>query len=866
MKFHKVTFKNFGPHAQAELDFDSGTVGIIGPNGSGKSNILTGIRWLVTGLLPEAKETFIRNFDPTQKQPAAEVIGTFSHNGVMGSLMRRTTRTTASRELVYDGVTSTSDDEVATRLESLFGGVSLSVVAAAGFIPQGELNDLLFGRQGVREAMFVKLLGLSHLEKVSIAADGQAKLLANSITDRTSTKQTLMLLLEETRGKRDSENALFAATGPVDQTEVLNNLRHALSLVKEVDKLNADIQLMDTKISSIEASKNGLIQSSNLPLNSAAAVEGLLQVKRAALEKTTAAAADISNRQESLTREMRGVEAALADHANYEKLKTTVENTTQKLKTLGVRDPSKLSEVRETMTTLRDFIKTRSGLVTSLEAAELSLTTCKNTLPVLESEEVQTTEVEEAKRETHRTELTATNAEYSQVNDLLNAIRDHGDSHECPLCGSKAQAEGLRERLTSRKEVLLKKAAELAPIIRDLDDKIQKSKKQNAVRETRIQECKTSISRLTESRDGIARKIADEDVSIARNYEIANAAFDALQENIAWQANPTAYGREVFGLFDSLNAEKTEMQTVFVRLNNDANWASHTNLARLKSELLKVQESGLTGLNETAALLRDQIRETEKARDDYNDLSRAAVASQESNTLKNQELANLKSQLLAVGDAHDAISLGMAIREAEDKQTRITQHNSTMLAYDNQCIDLTTNLKNLEALDAVDDKKRRIVGELKEISGWFKRDGIVMQYIQRKFATIIELTNTSLSILESNFAVMAAADPVTFSFRRTDTPDATIMDQTKLSGGQRVRLSLAFLIAFHKLILPELKCMVLDEPSLHLDSDSVENLKDLIVEIGRKQTADSQIIVCDHSPLLTSAFGKLITVPQGGFA
>jgi DNA repair exonuclease SbcCD ATPase subunit len=84
----------------------------------------------------------------------------------------------------------------------------------------------------------------------------------------------------------------------------------------------------------------------------------------------------------------------------------------------------------------------------------------------------------------------------------------------------------------------------------------------------------------------------------------------------------------------------------------------------------------------------------------------------------------------------------------------------------------------------------------------------------------------------------------------------------KLSGGQRVRLSIAFLLAVQQLIIPELGLLVLDEPTTHVNDEGVESLADLLQNLGAQlASSDAQIVVCDHDHRLERAFQ--ITVRLG---
>jgi DNA repair exonuclease SbcCD ATPase subunit len=84
---------------------------------------------------------------------------------------------------------------------------------------------------------------------------------------------------------------------------------------------------------------------------------------------------------------------------------------------------------------------------------------------------------------------------------------------------------------------------------------------------------------------------------------------------------------------------------------------------------------------------------------------------------------------------------------------------------------------------------------------------------------------------------------------------------SKLSGGQKVRLSIAFLVAVQRLIIPEVGLLILDEPSTHLDSAGVESLRELLMSLSTLlQNTNSQVWVVDHNPALQAALGACVNL------
>jgi exonuclease SbcC len=169
-------------------------------------------------------------------------------------------------------------------------------------------------------------------------------------------------------------------------------------------------------------------------------------------------------------------------------------------------------------------------------------------------------------------------------------------------------------------------------------------------------------------------------------------------------------------------------------------------------------------------------------------------------------------------------------------------------------------LREIEDKIKLDEEKRAVIQELQRVVHAFSRQGIPMSYVQHKFDSLVSMTQDNLEIMDANFAIIPHPNkPVSLQFYRVDEPGQVLFDHDKLSGGQKVRLSIAFLLAVQQLVIPELGFLVLDEPSTHLDEEARENLKELLLNLNQQlESTDTQILVCDHARELEPAFVNVI--------
>jgi exonuclease SbcC len=173
-----------------------------------------------------------------------------------------------------------------------------------------------------------------------------------------------------------------------------------------------------------------------------------------------------------------------------------------------------------------------------------------------------------------------------------------------------------------------------------------------------------------------------------------------------------------------------------------------------------------------------------------------------------------------------------------------------------------TRARLMAAEQAIEDQKRRreTADSLRNIARLFSRDGIPMAYMRQRFDELVALTEFYLQDLEADFSIRPdPKEAISFEFNRIEPGGIeTWFKQDKLSGGQTVRLTIAFLLAVQKLVIPEVGFLVLDEPGLHLDEEGLDALRDTLVRIGESIGDDQQVWVCDHRPNLQTVVQKKI--------
>jgi DNA repair exonuclease SbcCD ATPase subunit len=171
-------------------------------------------------------------------------------------------------------------------------------------------------------------------------------------------------------------------------------------------------------------------------------------------------------------------------------------------------------------------------------------------------------------------------------------------------------------------------------------------------------------------------------------------------------------------------------------------------------------------------------------------------------------------------------------------------------------------MQALEEKARKDGARRELVSDLKRLKEALGRGGVPSATVSDRFDAMAGAVAETLDSMCANFTVEPDKDsPVSFLFTRLDDESGDALPQSRLSGGQKVRLSIAFLLALHRLVVPDVGLLVLDEPSTHLDAEGVESLANMLTSLGAvMKDGGCQVFVVDHNEALTRAFTSGIKI------
>ena len=162
-----------------------------------------------------------------------------------------------------------------------------------------------------------------------------------------------------------------------------------------------------------------------------------------------------------------------------------------------------------------------------------------------------------------------------------------------------------------------------------------------------------------------------------------------------------------------------------------------------------------------------------------------------------------------------------------------------------------------ERLQRAQDRKTKLakastwVDTLESAREVFHRDNLPRAVSQSYLTELEGEINRNLAAFGTPFRVDSCEDlQLLCSF-----PDGCSHYGDRLSGGLQVVLAIAFRFAVYSIFAPELGTMVLDEPTVFLDYDNVDYLRDALVGMNAKmREQDRQVLVVTHEDRLMNAF------------
>ena len=836
----KFEVKNFGRHKDVSMTVDGPIVGILGPNGSGKSTLLEAFEFSLTGSTGEhTLAQLVRNGEGN-----ASVLHVFEKDGKEVTIFRQFGKS-PKRELSWDGQKYTKVKDVDALMSKIFAA-GKQAIRSAVFIQQGTLAQILFCGDAERRDGFIKITGMEFCASRVNIINGQIQKLEATITDLTPLIQAMgtqkataaeqvALLNEEVGQLRDYSSEIAWCAEEITNTRLLGNYTMQLGQL--------------TNAAELLASEHRRLLQDAFKLADAEAVEAYCQQLKTDLRTAT----EDFNHHSRVLMEFQHYDNAVKD---TETARTQLTEAVAALKKTNPENKTK-AQLAEKQAQAKYHLDVHAWIEKSEQDIQKLKQTRDNAQQELANYGLPTATADDIQqRQTLLNQLAAgytSLSKFLQMQKKLSKCMKVGSGQEhltCAECGlTLFDPSELQDTKLQEKE---KELASLMLQIRDLT--------------TWVQEKQTVLAAYEKFR-------ASREQTMEQSQKSINEIFAALQQAITPMPKEEAQTEydQMTGLLHSLPLLE---QNITQTKNNLVEKMKAKEQYKLAAQYLATRNQYTRTENHQRQSQALKYQAFWDAFEVNYRLFHDTQAKQEENQKQQQQLLDQKTGL-----EEDMQAMGSSL--TEDIKVLIEQHGQNLepvqaeLQARNEVVAATRGKRDqanaaytrinqeyqelLRRAD-VDAYKRALINDLKKLRELMGDSGLPMAVVKYHFGKLAQFTQEALTQMDANFAI--AIDPdedLGFSFVRLDDSNMFSMPMTMLSGGQRSRLCIAFLLAVQRRLIKNVGLLVLDEPSLSLDNQGVESLAELLTSMQQNlRNSEMQVLISDHHPALESCFNNTV--------
>lgn len=901
MIINKLRLRNFGQHEDLQLEFNGPVIGILGQNGKGKSTIAQAIVYAFLGDLPTAASECIRH---GEKQLRVDC--EFTKGGISGSITRTASKDgKATRSLVWgndpDAKPITRAKDVDIAIEEILGADKQTILNSV-FIAQGDIANIVKATSSKRIELLVKLLNLNYLNKRANALDDTIKKIEKSVVP-----------IEPLKLLKDKANLEFSKLqqGLNEKIEEVDNKYGSLEFVQwilstvalyesQISKLNnlLEVQrLAQLELSGSENNFNDTFEDIVATLNFDSFVDLSNEVINCLRQ-------NIALAKEDYSKQFNEYQKFLEYNALIDQYKTVLENLNEfeDLKN-NVFNGIEFDDVK----TLQILLEKKNLVIGQIKSHQSELATDEATCK--EIIEIKIPELINRSQDlTNQIQLNEANkiTQISILANLKNLLEtkikikesfeksNNQDASTCPLCGLKLQlgqtiSERDLEEIQTNISYLDTQLTNLSKSLNVLHDELNNADsqiynlniclKENAFRKNRLNSFIDDLNKDPIFDELKNNKYIQSEID---NEQKENQFLDIVKENL--------------GKYEALNKIKLQQDSLMSFIENQFKLKFDKDIKSIvlgienpiysPDKTLQPQEPNKEQIVFCEKRLEDAIR----LQNDYlvkNDLidkrNITIQTIQEDIQNSNESFSSIEKQLSEFKSHLKATKLFSSIQNLSEIK-KICNEEALVEYQEIDHIRIETNLKQQEKdnienqISELETKNANIYQRLSELNAIKSlinpKEGITKQYLQYLFKILSKYVSEYLLLMDANFIIKIdfedeISDPKTgikenglsYQFKRIDKADDYWLNMNRLSSGQKVKLSIAILIAIQKLICPDLNFLVLDEPSNSLDEPSVEALGTLLGNLGRTlSTNEGQIFIVDHNQILNRAFTTTVNL------
>ncbi len=869
MKFDRLRLRNFKPYADTDLRFEDGVTVIHGLNGSGKSSLLEacffalyGSRAL-DGTLDDAVTT---GADET------DVELWFTHAGEEFKItreLRRSGDSISTRTCTLDGPDGVV--EGARDVREFVGDELLRMDSDSfrncAYIRQGEVNRLINASPRERREMIDDLLQLGKLEEYRERASDARLGVEDVLSDKRGGLNKLDEQIEAKEAKdlhdrlNDLESDLRELDDEIERFEgnredARETKEEAESIIEQAEERETELEELSGEIEELEASIRETESEREALLDEITEIRERIEEREVELDEL-ADAAGIDDATEDAVADAREAldsrEETLREQRQEQRDRvTSLESEAESRRDEAERLREDASEKRERADELEREAETDEADLEELRADLEEV--------VAEREEIEArfadAPVDIGEAESHRAalreELDDVQAEIEETVGQLASARDRVEEAEelleeghCPECGQPVEDSPHVDTLEADRERVEELSAELGRLNgRKADLKADIEDAESLV------DAESRAATLDERRELLEARIEE----LADEIEADRAEAEELREEA-----------------DDLAAEAEEVETAAEETETDAGEARER-VEELDSELDEIEgrrerldavENALAAIDDAEGEI-DRLREQRESKAELADERRDRLEAlrerrdelreqfdrdrvEKARTQREEAvdyLEKVEAKLDSLAERRDELTGEIGSVENEIRELEELRDDREQLA---------ETVADLESLHEETERLERTYGDLRA------------ELRQRNVETLERMLNETFDLAYGNDAYSHIELDGEYDLT-VYQKDGTPLSPEQLSGGERALFNLSLRCAIYRLLSEGIEGaaptppLILDEPTVFLDSGHVSRLVHLVEEM--RGFGVRQILIVSHDEELVDAADELVTVEK----
>lgn len=909
MIFKKLFLKNFKSYQNAEITFNKGITIIVGENGAGKSTILEGISFALFKQHGAKKiGELVRN---NSSEPMVVELE-FIVNGKDYKIVRERSGEKLVSKLFKKSIDigefmplAVGDKEVSSQLSKILA-IDSDLFLNAIYVRQGEIAELVNKSPAEKKLLIGKLLGLDSLEN---AWKNIQPIISHYENKKAELKGKLSMSgnLEEEHNKKVAELKNLK-----DQGHGLEEKLKGIRKIQEENhtaKLNIEREkeIYEKFVSNLNAEENALkillndknqIQESLSKIDEAGEKLTILQsqIKKLPLylefENAVKNIEQLRDKEEELESKIDSINTQEEILKNSEKGKNKYNEAEEDIKNLNEKkngiekeliglgnleeDKSNLIEESEKISNeLKDFINNSKKQLTEFGLEKDKINEIDTDLSKLDEVVDEFLENIEAELKKINEEIIDKNERLAKLDESINTCeRPLTELNEvegiCPVCQSRItdiQKESLIVRYQSQIEENKKLIEENKKDIKYLNmgKKNLENKEKEAEKLSKdIIEYNYKYSDLEKN----MKEIQEIDNSIESKTlinnklsKIINKITEAEQESKEYKQNYEDYikAQGILDVLGDVDEIKEELNILINELDE--------NIQRIKE--ITEQDSNITTKITTEELSK-QINDLKEKDAEYNQLKgfiqtkeslEAQLDAKQKDIVWKQDSITTIRENIENSD-YDKVQYEKLLSEYEIYDNKEKEYNEDLIRIKTTSKALISEVQNLKdkiLLNNAVEKKYHSTDEyltiLNKIRDLYSKNGIQKELRSYSRPLIQKYTKEFFNKFNFDYSDLILDDEYNVTVYGPEGESSLNM----VSGGEKIAIALALRLGItQSLSEGNLETILLDEPTVHLDSSRRQDLINLLKEINLLP----QMIIVTHEDYLKNAADNLINVEK----